>query len=55
MKPSTNPSSVLLPPLHLHITGCPSRYAPARPCDEGTGRRFSILPAGFGCEVWMDA
>ncbi|MCG7849145.1 MAG: hypothetical protein MIO93_08215, partial [ANME-2 cluster archaeon] len=25
------------------------------PCGEGAGRRFLIIPAGFGCEVGIDA
>jgi len=27
----------------------------ARPCGVEDGRRFSIIPAVFGCEVEMDA
>jgi len=49
------PSFALLPPLHLHFTGCPSRYASPALVVGRAGRGFSIIPAGFGCEVGIDA
>ena len=33
----------------------PPSVCSARPCGEGGGRRFSLIPAGFGCEVGIDA
>ncbi|MCL7475750.1 MAG: hypothetical protein M8352_06880 [ANME-2 cluster archaeon] len=43
------------PPFASTLPGCPSRYAPLTLMVKGVGRRFSILPAGFGCEVGMNA
>ncbi|MDT8402847.1 MAG: DNA methyltransferase, partial [Bacteroidales bacterium] len=42
-------------PFWFTLPGCPSRSAPPALVVWGAGRRFSILPAGFGCEVGMDA
>jgi len=42
-------------PSRLHSAWVPVPVCSARLCDVGAGRRFSILPAGFGCEVEMDA
>jgi len=42
-------------PSRLHSARVPLPVCSARPCGVGAGRRFSIAPAGFGCEVGMDA
>ncbi|MCG7848968.1 MAG: hypothetical protein MIO93_07295 [ANME-2 cluster archaeon] len=42
-------------PFQFTLPGCPSRSAPPALVVWGAGRRFSIIPAGFGCEVGMDA
>jgi hypothetical protein len=39
----------------LHSAQVPLPINSARPCGMGAGRRFSIILAGFGCEVGMDA
>ena len=39
----------------LHSARCLSRSAPPALVVWGAGRRFSIIPAGFGCELEMDA
>ncbi|MDW7774889.1 MAG: DNA methyltransferase [Methanosarcinales archaeon] len=42
-------------PFWFTLPGCPSRSAPPALVVWGAGRRFSILPAGFGCKVGIDA
>jgi len=44
-----------IPFLAFTLPGCPSRSAPPALVMWGAGRRISIIPAGFGCEVGMDA
>ncbi|MBW6518990.1 MAG: hypothetical protein K0A89_10885 [ANME-2 cluster archaeon] len=43
------------PLISFTLSGCPPRYAPHTLVVWRTGRRFSILSAGFGREVGMDA
>ena len=43
------------PPFASTLPGRPSRFAPPALVVRGADRRFSIISAGFGCEVGMDA
>ncbi len=47
--------AVLPPPSRLHSARVPLLLCSDRSCGVGAGTGFSIVLAGFGCEVGMDA
>jgi hypothetical protein len=42
-------------PISFHLYRVPLSVCSGRLCGMGAGRCFSIIPAGFGCEMGIDA
>ena len=53
--PSVVNAEIIPAPSSLHFSRVPVPVRSTSPCGVGASRRFSIIPAGFGCEVGIDA